>query len=870
LHSKRPIFKIFTYIILLFLYGYVNAQDTIVKTDSTQSKNDTITNESSAYALSSKVEYKAQDSIRFDVLNQKVYLYGKAEINYEDITLTADYVEITFNINQLFAKGMPDSTGKIQGKPVFNQGDQNFTSSTLTYNFKTKKGLITNIITNEGDSYIHGNLVKKLPDNSINIRNGQYTTCSNEHPHYALKFAKARVIPDDKIVSGPAYLEIEDVPTPLAIPFGFFPNKKGQLSGILVPSYGESANRGFFLENGGYYMGLGQHFDLALRGDIYSHGSWAAKAASNYNVRYKYSGNVNLSFATNILGEKNTADYSKNKDFFIRWSHNQDVKARPNSRFTANVNAGSSKYNTYNPSSTSDYLSNTFQSNVSYSTTFGSNFYFSANMLHNQNTITGDISMKLPELALTMNRIYPFRREKRVGKEKWFENISLSYSMNASNSINTNDSILFPKNEAFKFERLRNLMQNGVKHYVPLSSSIKLMKYFTLTNSINYTQRWYLQSIQRHWVNDTIFPENGAAIPPHLQTDTINGFNLNNDFNLSSSVSTRLYGMYQFNGKWLMALRHVITPTGSFTYTPDFGTQHWGYYKHYIDPTYNGDINSIKYYSIFANGIYGYPPYGKSGLINFSLANNLEMKVRNRKDSLSGTKKISLIDNFTISGGYDIAKDSLKFSKVLMSGRTKLFKNIDVTYASLWDPYIINDSTGLNIDTLEWKVNRRLLRNYNNEWALSLNWTLRSKEKKKTITSPNATDEELAMINANLDSYIDFDQPWSLNLYYTFRHTSTFYAVKDANVNNLIQTFSFNGDISITKKWKFGMTSGFDFTLKELSYTSINIYRDLHCWELSFNWIPSGFRKSYNLTIRVKSAVLQDLKLTKKKDFRDF
>lgn len=843
-----------------------NAQDTIMMSDSTQTKNDTIPDNTSDYALSSRVDYKAVDSIRFDVINQKVYLYGNAQINYEDITLTADYIEITFEINQLFAKGMPDSTGKIQGKPIFNQGDQSFSASTLTYNFKSKKGLISSIITKEGDSYIHGNLVKKYPDNSINIRNGQYTTCENEHPHYEIKFAKARVIPDDKIVSGPAYLVIEDMPTPLAVPFGFFPNKKGQKSGILIPSYGESSTRGFFLENGGYYMGLGEHFDLALRSDIYSRGSWAAKAASNYNVRYKFSGNINVSYATNILGEKNTSDYNKNKDFFIRWTHSQDAKARPNSRFTANVNAGSSKYNTYNPSSTSDYLSNTFQSNVSYSTTLGSNFYFSANMRHSQNTITRDITMNLPELAFTMNRIYPFRMEKRVGKEKWFEKISISYSMNASNTITGIDSVLF-RNDILK--NLQKSMQNGVKHYVPISSSFKVLKYFTLTPSVNYTQRWYTQSIKKHWANNALVINGDTVVMPYTKTDTLNGFYVVHDGNAAASLSTRIYGMYQINGNWLRAVRHVITPTASITYTPDFGTQSWGYYQHYIDHNYMGDPDNIQEYSIFGTGIYGTPPARKSGMVNLALANNLEMKVRSKKDSVSGTKKVSLIDNFTISGGYDIAKDSLNFSKILLSGRTRLFKNLDVTYASIWDPYII-DSLGRNLNQFEWKVNHRPLRIYNNEWAFSLSWSLRSKEKKKDLKSDKATDEEIAMINANPDAYVDFDQPWSLNLYYTLRHTATFNAVTDAMKKVLIQTFSFNGDVSVSKKWKVGMTSGFDFEQLELTYTSINIYRDLHCWELVFNWIPSGFRKSYNLTIRVKSPVLQDLKLTKKKDFRDF
>jgi len=844
------------------LCGFIKAQDTIIsKNDSVKIKNDSTKKSSpkeSEYALSSKVEYTANDSIRFNIAEQKVYLFGKAEIKYEDINLTANYIEISFKKNQLYAKGVADSTGKTTGEPVFTQGSQSFTSATLTYNFKTKKGLITSIITKEGESYLHGNLVKKFPDNSINLREGMYTTCDLVHPHYEIKFFKARVIPDDKIVSGPAYLVVEDVPMPLALPFGYFPNKKGQKSGLLIPSYGESASRGFFLENGGYYVGLGEHFDLALRGDVYSHGSWAARALSNYNKRYKFNGNINFGYAINIEGDQGTPSYNKRNDFYIKWYHNQDAKARPNSRFSANVNAGSSKYNKYNPSSTTDYLSNTLQSNVSYSTTIAGKYNFSVNMSHSQNTLNRTVSLNLPEIAFSANRFYPFRNEKRMGKMRWYENISVGYTMNARNSINTIDSLLFRK------ETLKQ-MQNGIKHSIPISSSIKVLKTFTWTNTINFTERWYMQSIEKHWINDMRIV-NGDTTLGYLKTDTIQGFKAARDFNFSSSLSTRLYGMYQFKKGKIVALRHVLTPTVSFVYTPDFGSEKWGYYRYLRD----GDQSvQKKYYSIFETGIYGAPPRDKSGAINFALTNNLEMKVKSKKDTITGIKKVVLIDNFTISGGYDIAKDSLNWSKINMNGRTRLFKNLDVTYASSWDPYVV-DSTGKNLNEFELKKNKRLLRLTNTNWAFSLNWSLRSKQKKKEITSSKATEEELDMIKANPDAYLDFDQPWNLNIQYQLNYMNSFDQTAKKMVNKVIQTLSFSGDVNLSSKWKVGFRSGYDFEQKDFSYTSIDIYRDLHCWEMVFNWIPMGFRKSYNLTIRVKSPVLQDLKLTKKKDFRDY
>ena len=848
-----------------------SAQDTIKKTDTIKVKNDTIKkvlSKESEFALSSKVVYTATDSIRFDIDAQKVYLYGKAKIDYEDLILTADYIEISFKINQLFAKGLADSTGKIKGTPVFTQGAESFTSNTLTYNFKTKKGLIKDIVTKEGDSYIQGITVKKFADNSINIRNGLYTTCDLKHPHYDIRFSKATIIPDDKIVTGPAYLEIEDVPTPLAVPFGFFPNKKGQKSGILFPSYGESTNRGFFLENGGYYIGLGQYMDLALRGDIYSRGSWALRTSSNYIKKYRYSGVFGLGYAINIEGEKGTTDFKRNKDFFIRWTHTQDTKAHPNSRFSSNVNIVTSKYNTFNPSSTQDYLTNTLSSNISYSTIIASNYNFSVNMRHSQNTLTRTLSLNLPEIAFSVNRFYPFKREKIMGKAKWYDNISVGYSMNATNNINTIDTLLFPKETAFSFDRLNHMMQNGMKHTVSTSSSIKVLKNFSWTNSINYNERWYLQSIEKHWVPDSLIL-NGDTTVGYLKTDTIQGFKTARDFSFSSSLSTRLYGMYNFKNMKLMAIRHVITPSVSFVFMPDFGLPAWGYYRYYTN--YDDPVpQQTRYYSIFESGIYGSPPAGKSGFVNMSLSNNLEMKVHSKKDTITGTKKIVLIDNFTIASGYNLAADSLNWSKISMSGRTKLFKNLDVTYSSLWDPYIINDSTGINIDTLEWTKNKRLFRFDNTDWAFNLNWSLRPKTKKKEIASDKASQEEIDMIKANEDKYVDFDQPWSLKIMYTLNYRRSFDPTLKIIEKKVIQTLSFNGDVSITEKWKIGFTSGYDFQQKDFSYTSINIYRDLHCWEMIFNWIPTGYRKSFNLTIRVKSPVLQDLKLTKKKDFRDY
>jgi lipopolysaccharide assembly outer membrane protein LptD (OstA) len=862
--------------------GYVDAQETIKKIDSSKTKTDSIRGDTlksdtlkkdnksknSNYALSSKVDYKAIDSIRFDIAEEKVYLYGKAEIKYEDIDLTADYIEINFKKNQLFAKGITDTSGKINGIPIFKQGEESFTSATLTYNFKTKKGIISDIITKEGDSYLHGISVKKFADNSINVKNGMYTTCDDKDPHFEIKFGRARVIPDDKIVTGPAYLVVEDVPLPIGVPFGFFPNKKGQTSGIIFPTYGQSTDRGFFLNNGGYYFGLGQFMDLALKGDVYSNGSWALHALSNYKMRYHYFGNLELDYAINILGDKGTPDYSKNKSFFIRWNDNQDPKANPNSHFQASVNGGSTNYNTYNTTSTEDYLTNTFQSSISYTTAIGDKCNFSVNMNDNQNMLTHAIELNLPEIAFSVSNIYPFRSENNVGKPKWYDKISVGYTMNAENNFNTIDTLLFPKNSTFNFQHLQGLMSNGIEQKIPISWSGQLTKNVTWTVSGNINDRSYFQTIEKHWVKEMRISGSDTSYY-YRKTDTIHGFGNEYDYNMSTSLSTHLYGMYTFNKGSIIAIRHVLTPTISFVYTPDFGSQRYGYYRYLRSNKYP---NGTPDYSIFEGGIYGTAPEYRSESINYSLANNLEMKVRSKKDTVTGTKKIVLIDNLTFSGGYDVAKDSLNWSKITISGRTTIFKNFNITYTSLWDPYRMNDSTGQNINKFEWKVDKhnfRLFRMSSTDWALSLNWSLHSKTKKKDIKSKKASQEELDMIKAHPDAYVDFDQPWNVTLSYSFNYSRAYDIASELLKNTIVQTMGVNGDVNLTPKWKVGFTSGYDFVHHQLSYTTVNIYRDLHCWEIAFNWIPIGARKSYMFTLHVKSSVLEDLKLTKKTDWRD-
>ncbi len=858
-------FNLLFIIVLLFNNG-VKSQDTIKQinkdsllfTADTLALSDSSKIKKSRKAIDSKVHYTADDSIIFNIQQQKAYLFGKAEIKYKEMDLKSAYIEIDFNKSLIFAKGVLDSSNKIVGNPEFQDGTENFKSETITYNYDTKKGIVKKVFSKEGDGYLHGNVIKKMQNKIINIKNGSYTTCNLPHPHYEFRYFKAKVIPDNKIVTGPAYMVIEDVPLPIFIPFGWFPIFKGQTSGIVIPSYGESANRGFYLENGGYYLGINNYMDLTVKGDIYTRGSWAIKPTFRYKKRYKYNGSLNLNYSVNITGEKDSPEYQKVKGFAFRWNHQQDSKARPNSMFSANVNIVSNKYTRYNPVSANDYLSNTFQSSISYQTSISDKYHFTANITHSQNTINKTVSITLPKITFTANRFYPFRKKNRLGKMKWYDNISIGYSMNAENNINTVDSLLFKNDFLSRF-------RNGARHSVPIQSSFKIFKHFNVSNSINYTERWYSQYINKEWTNDTLI-NNNDTIVGYVKQDTVHCFKTARDFNFNSSLNTKLYGMLQFGKRSpVKAIRHVMTPSIGFSYRPDFGNPKWGYYKEVQKDT----SGNTEKYSIFENAIYGSPQKGKSGNINFCLSNNLEMKVRNRKDTITGTKKIVLINNFTITSSYNLAADSLNWSPLSMSGRTILFKHLNINYSSSWDPYIL-DSTGTHkLNKFEWDVHKRLFRHTNTSYNFGLNLSLNSKNIKRKKTSNKGTEQQLSEINTHPEEYINWDNPWSLNISYTLRYTNNYNSQEKIMENKIIQTLSFNGSLNITPKWKMGFRSGYDFKNGAFSYTSLNFYRDLHCWEMRFNWIPIGKMKSWNFSINAKSPLLKDLKLKKKKDFRD-
>ncbi len=810
--------------------------------------------------LEDKVDYAAVDSLRFEIKKQKVYLYHEADIKYQDISLTAGYVEIDFPRNLVYATSLNDTVGNPTGFPEFEQGTQKFKSKVMNYNYTTKKGYINTVFTKQDEGYLHGTIVKKMENDVIYIKSGSYTTCDlEENPHFAFRFSKGKVIPNKRTITGPAYMEIANVATPMVIPFGYFPNRAGQRSGIVIPTYGEATNRGFYFENFGYYLAMGEYLDLMVLADIYTRGSWAIKPTLRYNKRYHYNGSFNFSYALNLIGARESPDFQKRKDFQVRWVHSQDAKARPRSSFSANVNIVSNTFNKYNlASSPESYLSNTFQSSINYSTNFDSKYFLNLNFNHSQNTGTKTINITLPQVAFSVTQFYPFRRQNPVGKIRWYEQISMKYNMDMENRYNTADS------NFLKGQWLDSL-ENGMRHSIPISGTFRVLKFFNWSNSVNITDRMYLRTIRKEYMDTLFMSADTNAVTSKLQTNRVSGFANAFDFSLSTSLNTRLYGMYQFKGGPIKAIRHMMTPSVSFSFTPNWGASGLGYWQ---DIAY--DLNAIPgSYSIFEQGIYGGPPGQKSGMITFGISNNLEMKIRNRKDTITGFKKIALIDDLSIRASYDVARDSLNWSAIIISGRSTIIKGLTIQYSSLWDIYA-RDSLGRRTNTTEWKANHRLIRLDNTSWDVGLSFSLSSEKIKGKKTPTKGTPQQQQDVIDYYDYYVDFDIPWSFSVNYNFRYTKAWNGTTFSRVQQIIQTLNFSGQLNITPKWKISLTTGWDFVNNQLSYTSIDVYRDLHCWEMRFGWIPKGGQQSWNFSINVKATILQDMKLNKKRDFRDY
>ncbi len=854
--------------------------DSLTKDTLKQTTHRRITPKRSDSAIETQVICSASDSVYRDMNQKKIFYYGNAEAKYDDINLTAACLEFDLETSTCRAYAVVDSLGKLQGRPVFKQGESTFEAVEMLYNFKTKKGIITKVWTEEQGGYLHGQRVKRMDDNTINIKSGGYTTCDlKEHPHYQFKFTKAKVIPDDKIVTGPIYLTVEDVPLPLALPFAMIPNTKGKKSGLIIPTYGESDNRGFYLENGGYYWAINDHYDLQVLGDIYTRGSWGLKPTFRYNKRYKFNGSVALGFAVNKIGTKGAADYQESNDFKIQWTHKQDPKAHPRNSFSADVNIVSSNFNKYNAQTVTDQLSNTFKSSIAYQTNFAGKVYLTLNASHSQNTLTRQVTASLPELTLSVNTFYPLKNVGKKGKKHWYQSLSMSYTMNGKAYINDVDTVLFKgfrdDFSGWAKDMINDYVQTGIKHTVPISATIKLFKHFSWTNSISTSDYMYFKHIEKQWIHDT-------DSTGHLHIDTIHGFNNLVDFSVTSRITTKIYGMKNFSHGPIRAIRHVFTPEIGFTYRPDFSDPKWGVYGNYID-----DNGKEQIYNKFERALYGTPSQTQQGLLTYNFGNNLEIKVPSKSDTVTGVKKVPILESLSISGNYDITKDSLNFSAISVSGRTTLFKKLGINYSSSWDPYAA-DSMGRRINKFEIIESGRLFRKTNSSWRFSMSYSFSQNDLKKlkgekgsqelrdeinenARNSGNFDPDELNEILGNPNAYIDWTTPWSISLSYNLTYTTSiaYAAFMGMATNTYVHTIGLNGNISITPKWKVTFSTGWDFVNNKISYTNLSVYRDLHCWEMRFNWIPIGSYKSWNFTINVKSQALKDLKYEKKKDYRD-
>ncbi len=814
--------------------------------------------------LESEFKYQSSDSTDIDLELKQVKLYRNAQVNYQGIELKAAYILLDMNTKTLMAYGKKDSLGEVYGKPQFKEGKEEFTADSMVYNFETKKGIIKGVFTQQGEGYLHSEINKKLANNEICIKNGKYTTCDHEHPHFYLALTKAKVIPDDKIVSGPAYLVIEDVVLPIGIPFGFFPNRKGGASGVIIPTYGDDLSRGFNLRDGGYYFYINDYTDTKFIGDIYSNGSWGLANETRYNVKYLFNGSLYGKYSKFL---KNSDEPNKTEEvtYNIKWTHNQDPKAHPYQTFSASVDFGSSKFKQYNNTSQNDRLSTSQNSSISYNRRFANSpFSLSVNARQSQQTSinntqnVGKMDFTLPELNLSMSRIQPLKRKTRVGSERWYEKIGFSYTGNFRNVATGIDEDTLWTN--YTLQQFRN----GVQHSIPLSISLNVLKYLNISPSISLTERWYFKSLDRYYNADSA----------RVEIDTINGFARAGDFLISIPVSTKLYGMYQIKGKnpLVKAFRHIVTPTVSFSWRPDFSEPQWGYYQEiYHNDSLIGNYSRFEGGSGAWNGIYGSPAAGRSGMVNFNLSNNFEMKVRNRKDTVTGGKIIKLIDRLSVRTGYNMAVDTLNWSNVDFSAGTQIGQILNIDMSMNFDPYEINMNTGKRINYLLWQDGKlgRL-----NSANLSTGLRLTSKGLKNEKPNRNLSENERETLRNHgisdqmIDQgYADFSMPWNISVNYAINFRNSFNSSLKDFEETISQTLNINGSVNITTNWKASVTSGWDFQKDEVSYTSVTLMRDLHCWQMSFNWVPFGAYQSYYFKINVKSAMLQDLKYEQRRSW---
>lgn len=809
---------------------------------------DSLDEEENDEPLEHSIVYNARDSIRYETKGQKIYLFGDGYVNYEDMNLKSEFIEIDNEKNTITAYGRKDSLGKDVGTPVFKDGEQEIVCRKMIYNLKTKKGKIYDIQTKEGDLILKGSEVKKDSNNVVYMKNLQCIPCQFEDSRTIFKAKRAKIIPDDKIVTGPMYLEIGGVPTPLGLPFGFFPNTKKRHSGILIPFYGNSEALGFYLKDGGFYWGINDQTDMTIRGDIYTNGSWGLRTLNNYNVNYKFNGALSLGYSEFRNGEKEIpSSYSKQKDISINWRHIQDSKNNPTIRFGSDVNIRTSKYNKYNAQNTGQYLANTFQSNINFSKTFKIGT-LGINARHDQNTQTRIMNLSFPELTFNVNRFYPFKNESRV-RQNPIDKIGISYLLEARNTLSGIDSTIFKGN-------IGDSLKYGFRHSLPISTNITLLKYFTLTPALNLSAVMYTKTTQKALDEST----------NQIIKTTDRNFKTGYDANFNTALTTKLYMDYMFKGKRVKQIRHLLIPSFAYTYRPDFGEEQYGFWKDVISDTTYRYKNK---YSIFENNLFSGPAQGTQNSLSVNLNNNLEAKVRKKTDTGFVFNKVTILQNLSFAGNYNFAADSFKMSTISMTGRTKIWKYFDLVFGSTFDPYYTTVLTNTLTNTDYAYRTSKYLSNVNGRVVdfttgnIAINAAFSSSNFTPRSTKPDLTNGAERGAVATNTAQAQEKLPWNLNVYYNVTYTKKLNKISD------IQTLNFSGNVNVTKYWKLGVTSGYDFTNRNLSYTSINIYRDLKCWEARIDWVPFGFRKSYSLTINLKTSMLSDVKIPRQRQWYD-
>lgn len=841
--------------------------------------------------ITTTINYNARDSMYFDINNRKLDMYGNTHIDYGKISLDADFTSIDWTERTILSQYSVDSLGNKKGQPKFSQGSEDYYTDDILYNFDTKRAVIKGVVTERDGAYMHGEDVKKNEDDELFIRHAKYTTCNLSDPHFFIESEKIKVIPGNKVVSGPFILKFREIPTPLAFPFGMFPQPREKSSGIVFPTYGEENRRGFFLRNGGYYWGISDYADLRVTGDIYSKGGYALDVTTNYKVRYKFSGGLNFAFNKNIIQDESVN--SERNDFWIRG--NLRPETRGNTSVSANLNFGSSSFNENNNQLFRDpqrSISSDFTSSVSFSQRFRRlPMNMSANFRQSQNIQTGIYSVTLPDFSLNVNRIYPFKSFFQKPSHP-LAKISFSHRFNAKNEITnaTNSAsglgftpVNFERSTdtlRFNLDNLGTLLERGKvggQHSIPVSTTFNLFKYFAVSPNFNYREVWYTKELQY-----TYLPELEG-----VRVDTVNGFSRAGSWSSGASVNTRMYGMYYTKGVLgIQAIRHVITPGMSFSYNPDFTSTRYGVFQD-VQVNAEGDTRRLSKYQGF---VYGSPAGGESKTVGFSLTNNIEMKVRAKNDSTQEFKKVKLFENLSISNGYNFAADSFKLGTFNWNARTSFFGGkVGVTLGGNVDPYVyVEDGSerGRRIDRYAWNNGQGLgnLSSLRTNISFSLS-PKRSKnqgdpnprndgfggdmtgleDESEIENSPYGTETERQYILQNPDQYVDFEVPWSLRVAYNIARSKNGLAQPDVTSHGV----QFSGSLGLTSNTQITFNSGYDVKNKDFTQTRISVVRDLHCWSMSFYWVPFGRFQSFGLTIRPKSALLQDLKIEKRRSFND-